>query len=241
MHTTLLHEPDAGPTTEPGARSATTSCRSPFCPRVQASRRRASGPAAFCRPVSAARDAAPRRVAGYSVPTSRTPTSPAARLLVDPGRRRGAWWRRARSRCRCGSTPPEALVRVPARLRDAHRSASPSPPTPGSPPSDGEFSVSYPGPETAYEATFEPNGVVLDLLAGDGGTLRLFGQPANGQTPRQIADDLLRRALPGRDVRLRDPQRLRRIPTRVRRGRRRLPRRRHRRRRPKPGARSWSR
>ena len=58
--------------------------------------------------------------------------------------------------------------------------------------SDGEFTVSYPGEGTAYEATFEPNGVVLDLLAGDGGTLRLFGQPANGQTPRQIADDLLR-------------------------------------------------
>ena len=61
---------------------------------------------------------------------------------------------------------------------------------------DGEFSVSYPGPETAYDATFEPNGVVLDLLAGDGGTLRLFGQPANGQTPRQIADDLLREHYP---------------------------------------------
>jgi len=61
---------------------------------------------------------------------------------------------------------------------------------------DGEFSVSYPGPETAYDATFEPNGVVLDLLAGDGGTLRLFGQPANGQTPRQIADDMLREHYP---------------------------------------------
>lgn len=61
---------------------------------------------------------------------------------------------------------------------------------------DGEFSVSYPGPETAYDATFEPNGVVLDLLAGDGGVLRLFGQPANGQTPRQIADDMLREHYP---------------------------------------------
>ncbi len=56
---------------------------------------------------------------------------------------------------------------------------------------DGEFSVSYPGPETAYDATFEPNGVSLDLQAGDGGALRLFGQPANGQTPRQIADRVL--------------------------------------------------
>lgn len=59
-------------------------------------------------------------------------------------------------------------------------------------PSSGEFSVSYPGPATAYDARFEDNGVVLDLRAGDGGTLRLFGQPARGQTPRQIANDLLR-------------------------------------------------
>ncbi|MET0452647.1 MAG: hypothetical protein ABW137_12525 [Mycobacterium sp.] len=57
--------------------------------------------------------------------------------------------------------------------------------------SDGEFSVSYPGEGTAYEATLEDNGVVLDLVAGDGGTLRLFGQPANGQTPRQITEALV--------------------------------------------------
>jgi hypothetical protein len=63
-------------------------------------------------------------------------------------------------------------------------------------PSGGEFSVSYPGEQTAYDATFESNGVVLDLRAGDGGTLRLFGQPANGQTPRQIANDLLREHYP---------------------------------------------
>ena len=63
-------------------------------------------------------------------------------------------------------------------------------------PSSGEFSVSYPGPATAYTATFQENGVVLDLLAGDGGTLRLFGQPANGETPHQIADDLLRAHYP---------------------------------------------
>lgn len=56
---------------------------------------------------------------------------------------------------------------------------------------DGAFSVSYPGPTTAYEATLEPDGVVLDLQAGDGGTLHLFGQPAQGRKPRQIANDLI--------------------------------------------------
>jgi hypothetical protein len=56
---------------------------------------------------------------------------------------------------------------------------------------DGSFSVSYPGEETAYTSTFDPNGVSLDLHAGDGGTLRLFGEPAAGRTPRQIAEDLI--------------------------------------------------
>lgn len=60
----------------------------------------------------------------------------------------------------------------------------------------GAFSVSYPGPQTAYDAVFQDNGVVLNLSAGDGGTLRLFGQPANGQTPRQIANDLLQQHYP---------------------------------------------
>lgn len=55
----------------------------------------------------------------------------------------------------------------------------------------GEFSVSYPGEGTAYEATFEADGVVLKLVAGDGGVLRLFGQPAEGRTPRDIAKQLI--------------------------------------------------
>jgi len=63
-------------------------------------------------------------------------------------------------------------------------------------PNSGEFSVSYPGPGTAYNATLEPNGVVLDLLVGDGGTLRLFGEPAAGRTPRQVAEDVLKDAYP---------------------------------------------
>lgn len=63
-------------------------------------------------------------------------------------------------------------------------------------PDTGEFSVSYPGEGTAYQTTFEPNGVVADLLVGDGGTLRLFGEPAAGRTPRQLADDLVQSTYP---------------------------------------------
>ena len=58
-------------------------------------------------------------------------------------------------------------------------------------PADGGFAVSYPGPATAYEATPQAAGVVLKLRAGDGGTLRLFGEPAANRTPRQITDDFI--------------------------------------------------
>jgi hypothetical protein len=61
---------------------------------------------------------------------------------------------------------------------------------------DGAFSVSYPGAETAYTSTFDPNGVTSELHVGDGGTLRLFGEPAAGRTPRQIAEDLIKKSYP---------------------------------------------
>jgi hypothetical protein len=61
---------------------------------------------------------------------------------------------------------------------------------------DGAFSVSYPGAETAYTSTFDSNGVTSELHAGDGGTLRLFGEPAAGRTPRQIAEDLIAKSYP---------------------------------------------
>ena len=39
---------------------------------------------------------------------------------------------------------------------------------------NGAFSVNYPGEGTAYKATFNPNGVVLDYVGGDTGTLALL-------------------------------------------------------------------
>lgn len=56
---------------------------------------------------------------------------------------------------------------------------------------DGAFSVQYPGPGSAYEATLNPDGVDLDFVGGDTGTLNLFGLPAQGRTAEQIAEALI--------------------------------------------------
>ncbi|KDE99738.1 hypothetical protein Y900_012535 [Mycolicibacterium aromaticivorans JS19b1 = JCM 16368] len=61
---------------------------------------------------------------------------------------------------------------------------------------DGSFSVSYPSPGTAYDVTIEPNGVRAELNVGDGGTLRLFSEPAKGRHARQVANDLLNQIFP---------------------------------------------
>ena len=60
----------------------------------------------------------------------------------------------------------------------------------------GEFSVSYPAPGAAYTVTTDETGVTAQWTAGDGGTLRLFSQPARGRDPRQIAETLLQDAFP---------------------------------------------
>ena len=56
---------------------------------------------------------------------------------------------------------------------------------------DGEFSVQYPGPGTAYEARLNPDGVDLSFVAGDTGTMQFFGLPAANRTPKQITEDLI--------------------------------------------------
>jgi hypothetical protein len=61
---------------------------------------------------------------------------------------------------------------------------------------DGAFSVSYPAEGSAYKVTKDADGVTADLLAGDGGTLQLFSQRANGRTPQQIAKDLVAKTFP---------------------------------------------
>ncbi|GAB7071856.1 hypothetical protein H7J06_21825 [Mycobacterium hodleri] len=61
---------------------------------------------------------------------------------------------------------------------------------------DGTFSVAYPAEGTAYNVTTGDHGVTADLLAGDGGTLRLFSEPATGRTPKQIANQLVKATFP---------------------------------------------
>lgn len=60
----------------------------------------------------------------------------------------------------------------------------------------GEFSVSYPAPGAAYDVEIEPNGITAEWTAGDGGTLRLFSQPAAGRDSEQIAKELLEDGFP---------------------------------------------
>ena len=64
----------------------------------------------------------------------------------------------------------------------------------------GEFSVSYPVPGAAYDVDIEPNGVTAQWTAGDGGTLRLFSQPARGRDAQQVVDDLMAAGFPDAQV-----------------------------------------
>ena len=57
--------------------------------------------------------------------------------------------------------------------------------------SDGRFSVQYPRAGTAYEVTFDPDGVNVNFTAGDTGTMQFLGLPAQGRTSKQIAEDLI--------------------------------------------------
>ena len=56
---------------------------------------------------------------------------------------------------------------------------------------DGRFSVQYPRAGTAYQLTFEPDGVEVNFTAGDTGTMQFFGVPAQGRTSKQIAEQLI--------------------------------------------------
>ncbi|MGY4708165.1 hypothetical protein ACXDF8_01105 [Mycolicibacterium sp. CBM1] len=56
---------------------------------------------------------------------------------------------------------------------------------------DGSYSVSYPAPGTAYDVKIDDTGVTAELNIGDGGTLRLFSEPARGRDAETVAQDLL--------------------------------------------------
>lgn len=61
---------------------------------------------------------------------------------------------------------------------------------------DGRFAVQYPVAGSAYKVKLEANEVKLTFTAGDKGTMELFGQPALGRAPKQIAESLINRRYP---------------------------------------------
>jgi hypothetical protein len=65
---------------------------------------------------------------------------------------------------------------------------------------DRSFSVSYPAPGTAYDLTMEDDGVSAVYTGGDGGTMELFGVPAQGRSAEQVVDDLIRDKQPDATV-----------------------------------------
>lgn len=61
---------------------------------------------------------------------------------------------------------------------------------------DGSFSVSYPVAGAAYAVATDANGVTAQWTAGDGGTLRLFSQAAQGRNARQVVEQFMADAFP---------------------------------------------
>ncbi|BBW99401.1 hypothetical protein BST36_12005 [Mycolicibacterium moriokaense] len=61
---------------------------------------------------------------------------------------------------------------------------------------DGSFSVSYPAPSSAYRITTKPNGVTAEFLAGDGGTMQFFSEPARNRSAEEIAKELVKKTFP---------------------------------------------
>ena len=61
---------------------------------------------------------------------------------------------------------------------------------------DGAFSVSHPAASPAYRITTKPNGVTAEFLAGDGGTMQFFSEPAANRSPEDIAKELVKKTFP---------------------------------------------
>lgn len=61
---------------------------------------------------------------------------------------------------------------------------------------DESFSVGYPPEGVAFTITTDNNGVTAKWNVGDGGTLRLFGTPAEGREARQVVEDFMAGAFP---------------------------------------------
>ena len=64
----------------------------------------------------------------------------------------------------------------------------------------GEFSVSYPSADSAYEVTTSDNGVTAKFVGGDTGVMQLFSQPAKGRAAREIVASILKKRYPDAKV-----------------------------------------
>ena len=64
----------------------------------------------------------------------------------------------------------------------------------------GEFSVSYPTQESAYEVALSDNGVTATFTGGDTGVMQLFSQPARGRSARDIVIATLAKRFPDAKV-----------------------------------------
>ena len=64
----------------------------------------------------------------------------------------------------------------------------------------GEFSVSYPTQESAYEVALSDNGVTATFTGGDTGVMQLFSQPARGRSARDIVTATLAKRFPDAKV-----------------------------------------
>ncbi|MFM9032848.1 MAG: zinc ribbon domain-containing protein [Mycobacterium sp.] len=60
----------------------------------------------------------------------------------------------------------------------------------------GEFSVSYPSPDSAYEITLYDNGVTARFVGGDTGVMQLFSEPAAGRSAEDVVTAILRNRYP---------------------------------------------
>jgi len=61
---------------------------------------------------------------------------------------------------------------------------------------DQSYSVAYPAPGSAYEVTTADDGVTARYIGGDGGVLRLWSQPAQGRSAKEVTEAILTKSYP---------------------------------------------
>jgi hypothetical protein len=206
MQMALLHEDHDPPT---GAPLLCLHCRNvvpemPFCPacgaansassRASRAERRAARPAHPTMQEAVSVGDRPALWPGYALPAQTYRCPPLSRFST---RRFLGLWTAAVVAVTTSLIAVSALISKPTARYNC-------PPECGRPPfgtpvatnprftaASGEFSVSYPAPGSAYETTFDDDGVTARFTAGDGGTLRMSGKTAAGKTAREIVENFL--------------------------------------------------